>query len=302
MKPIPKFHETFIPILAILKDRNPVDLITLRKRVKAEFYPFLTPEQLLEKTGSGANLIDSRINWGKSYLKAAGYVQQPQRGVVTITNKGLEALKLGTLDLETVQKEAGFQEKRQPRLTSEYIESEGTTKSLTPLDTATPQDRIDSGILQIETQVKKELLEKLSTIDPYYFEQVVLTLLNKMGYGDLVTTPKSGDGGIDGIINQDKLGVEKIYLQVKRFNGHNVRELDIRNFIGAMSGDTTKGVFVTTSSFDPAAVRKAQASHHTIILVDGKRLVDLMYEYGVGVQVAHTYIVKTLDEDYFEEG
>ena len=121
-----------------------------------------------------------------------------------------------------------------------------------------------------------------------------------MGYGDFIETSKSNDGGIDGIINEDKLGLEKIYTQAKRYNENKVREKDIRNFIGAMSGDTSKGVFITTSSFDDSAVRKAREAHHSIILIDGAKLVDLMHDYNVGVQVKTTYEVKELDNDFFE--
>lgn len=122
-----------------------------------------------------------------------------------------------------------------------------------------------------------------------------------MGYGDFIETSKSVDGGIDGIINEDKLGLDKIYIQAKRFVDAKVREKDIRNFIGAMSGDTNKGVFVTTSFFDKGAEIKAHNAHHKIILIDGNKLVDLMYEYNVGIQVKSTYEVKHLDEDFFIE-
>jgi restriction system protein len=126
-------------------------------------------------------------------------------------------------------------------------------------------------------------------------------LLKKMGYGDFIETKKTGDGGIDGIINQDQLGLSKIYIQAKRYAENKVREKDIRNFIGAMSGDTTNGVFVTTSGFDDAAVAKAKEAHHKIILIDGHKLVDLMYQFGVGVQTTNTYDMKEVDEDFFEE-
>ena len=155
-------------------------------------------------------------------------------------------------------------------------------------------------MLAIESQIKNELLEKLKKIDPYYFQKVILKLLEKMGYGTFVETPKSGDGGIDGILNQDQLGLEKIYIQAKRYNDNKVREKDIRNFIGAMSGDTSKGIFVTTSSFDEGAEKKIREAHHKIIPIDGHKLVDLMHKYGVGVQARVTYEVKEIDEDFFE--
>ena len=121
-----------------------------------------------------------------------------------------------------------------------------------------------------------------------------------MGYGDFIETAKTGDGGIDGIINEDKLGLDKIYIQAKRYGENKVREKDIRNFIGAMSGDTQKGVFVTTSNFDKGAIKKASDAHHKIILIDGIKLVDLMHQYNVGVQIKTVYEVKELDNDFFD--
>ncbi len=119
-------------------------------------------------------------------------------------------------------------------------------------------------------------------------------------HGDFLVTPKSNDAGIDGIINEDKLGLEKIYIQAKRYNENKVREKDICNFIGAMSGDTRKGVFERTSDFDDHAVKKASETHHTIILINGNKLVDLMYEYNVGLQVHNIYEVKKIDDEFFE--
>ncbi|MBT7996016.1 MAG: restriction endonuclease, partial [Bacteroidetes bacterium] len=113
-------------------------------------------------------------------------------------------------------------------------------------------------------------------------------------------TSKSGDGGIDGIINEDKLGLDKIYIQAKRYGENKVREKDIRNFIGAMSGDTSKGIFVTTSIFHEGAIKKAYEAHHTIILIDGNKLVDLLHEFNVGVQIKSIYELKELDLDFFD--
>jgi len=187
----------------------------------------------------------------------------------------------------------------------DFIEYKKNLKlsSINPIDdpeNASPQDLIDQGFAAIESEVKSELLEKLKILNPYYFEEVVLVLLEKMGYGEFTKTSKSGDGGVDGIINQDKLGLDKIYIQAKRYTDSKVREPDIRNFIGAMSGDTPKGVFVTTSSFDNSAIQKAKESHHKIILIDGESLVDLMYQYNVGVQVSGSYEMKKVDNDFFE--
>ena len=247
---------------------------------------------LSKRLKTGDLLILNRIGWGKSYLKKAKFLVTPKRGLVQITEKGRQALDDGKLTLSQLKSDA------------DYIESDrnkaGVTKDDEQIESSSPQDLIEQGFSQIEGDTKSELLDKFKTIDPYYFEKVILILLKKMGYGDFVETKKSGDGGIDGIINQDQLGLEKIYIQAKRYAEKKVRELDIRNFIGAMSGDTSKGVFVTTSSFDQSAVKKAREAHHTITLIDGNKLTDLMYQYGVGVQVANTYEVKEIDEEFFE--
>lgn len=292
---IPKFHETFIPILEILSNGETLHSRELQRLVIEKYFSKLTDDQLSEKTKTGEVLINNRIAWGKSYLKKGGYISYPERGNVKITEKGLKqkselSLKAlvedsGTLNFYTEENTKTKSEKNQPK---EIVSS-------------SPQDLIDKGFSQIESEIKSDLLEKLKTIDPYYFEKVILILLKKMGYGEFVETSKSGDGGIDGIINEDKLGLDKIYIQAKRFNENKVREKDIRNFIGAMSGDTNKGVFVTTSLFDGGAVEKAKNAHHKIILLDGNKLVDLMHEFNVGVQIKSTYEIKQLDEDFFEE-
>ena len=252
-----------------------------------KYYATFPDELLNQTTKSGERLIENRIAWGKSYLKKGGMVHYPLRGHVQITEKG----KLASAESLTLEKmESDVIEFYKP-------ENDTQKKSASSLS---PQDLIDSGIEQIERNVKGELLDKLKSYDPYAFEKVVLILLSKMGYGDYIETSKSRDGGIDGILNEDQLGLEKIYIQAKRFTDKNVQETDIRNFIGAMSGDTTKGIFVTTSDFAERAKQKAKDAHHKIILIDGLKLVDLMYKFGVGVQTKNSYEVKAVDTDFFE--
>lgn len=298
MKPLelPKYHETFIPILEVLQSVESIKSRELASKVSDIYYSDLPKELLEKKTSSGANVLLDRILWGKSYLKMARFVAYPKRGVVQITEKGKKQLETGNLPLTDLQNDIDFINHRK----SVKKETDAELNSVT-VENASPQDLIDSGFTAIETEVKTNLLERLKEIDPYYFEKVILILLKKMGYGDFIETSKSGDGGIDGIINEDKLGLEKIYTQAKRYNENKVREKDIRNFIGAMSGDTSKGVFITTSTFDISAIKKAREAHHSIILVDGVRLVDLMLQYNVGVQIKTVYEVKELDYDFFEE-
>lgn len=294
---LPKYHETFIPILETLNTVESMNSRELASQVRDNYYANLPLELLNQKTSSGANILLDRILWGKSYLKMAKFLSYPKRGMVQITEKGKRILQNGKLSLNELQNDKDFSNHRESvkRKKENQIELD-----IVNIENATPQDLIDSGFSTIEIEVKTELLERLKEIDPYYFEKVILILLKRMGYGDFIETSKSGDGGIDGIINEDKLGLEKIYTQAKRYNENKVREKDIRNFIGAMSGDTNKGVFITTSTFDDAAVKKAREAHHSIILIDGPKLVDLMHQYNVGVQVKTIYEVKELDNDFFE--
>ena len=228
-------------------------------------------------------------------MKKGGYIYYPERGHVKITEKGLnQKTDLSLRNLIDADGIVDFYSQENDKNNFEKTTSKEIVNS-------SPQDLIDNGFFQIENEVKIELLEKLKSIDPYYFEKVILILLRKMGYGEFIETSKSGDGGIDGIINEDKLGLDKIFIQAKRFNENKVREKDIRNFIGAMSGDTNKGVFVTTSLFDVGAIEKAKNAHHKIILIDGLKLVNLMHEFNVGIQIKATYEIKQLDEDFFEE-
>jgi len=284
---LPKFNETFIPILEVLNNEDILKSRDLIRIVEEKYYSNLPKELLTITTKSGDRLISNRIAWGKSYLKKGGLVHYPQRGHIQITNKGKQ-INPKNVSLDNIQSNV-----------ISFYEPEKTSKTEFE-NNASPQDLIDSGIEKIEREVKDELLSKLKEVDPYAFEKIVLILLNKMGYGDFIETPKSKDGGIDGIINEDQLGLEKIYIQAKRYTENKIREIDIRNFIGAMSGDTKKGIFVTTSSFDKEAKIKAKEAHHIIILIDGSKLVDLMYKFNVGIQIKNYYEVKILDNDFFD--
>ncbi len=294
---LPKYHETFMPILETLSSIESISSRELATRIRDKYYSDLPKELLDKKTSTGANTLLDRILWGKSYLKMGKFVFYPKRGMVQIGEKGKHALESGQMLLSDLKNDPDFIQHRSSVKSKKNNETELETVDV---DNASPQDLIDTGFETIETEVKTELLDKLKEIDPYFFEKVILILLKKMGYGDFIETSKSGDGGIDGIINEDKLGLEKIYTQAKRYNENKVREKDIRNFIGAMSGDTSKGVFITTSTFDDSAIKKAREAHHSIILIDGSKLVDLMHQYNVGVQIKTTYEVKEVDNDFFE--
>lgn len=293
---VPKFYETFLPILRVLENGDVVKTSDLPEMLLNAKYFVLSPEELAQTKATGGSLFHDRVAWGKTYLKVGKYVAQPSRGLVQITDKGKQLLKSGitSFTLADLKQDTDYQ------AYEPSIERKSQSDQL--ISNFTPQDLIETGVKELSDKLKAELKEKLFSVDPYYFQNVILELFQKMKYGDFETTPKSGDGGIDGILNQDQLGIERIYIQAKRYKeGNKVRESDIRNFIGAMSGDVRKGIFVTTSTFDEQAVAKAKNDrNHTIILIDGDKLADLMIKYNIGVQVKTKYEVKVIDEDFFE--
>ena len=184
---IPKFDETFIPILEVLKNGKIFKSRELIEEVKTKFYSGLSDVQLKQETKSGDLLIDNRIAWGKSYLKKGGYISFPERGLVQITEKGKN--HSATLSVRDLENESSLFDFYKQEKKSSSIDKKTT------VDIASPQDLIDEGFNRIEDDVKNELLQKLKNIDPYFFEKVVLRLLKKMGYGEFIETSKSNDGG-----------------------------------------------------------------------------------------------------------
>ncbi len=290
---LPKFHETFVPVLKVLDaNEGPLHNKDLRIRVRDQYYSNLPQNLLDEKVSTGGNKLFNKIDFGKSYLKMGKFVYYPSRGMVEITEKGRKQLKAGRLTLQELKNDADFVAYQKSQQINKE-ETEGTR-----IEDYTPQELIDRGVNAIKEQTKAGLLEGLKEMNPFDFEEVVLRLFKKMGYGDGTLTSKTRDGGIDGIINQDVLGLEKIYIQIKHCKEDNkIHEKEIRNFIGAMSSDTKKGIFVTTSNFDDSAKQKADKDPNTIILINGDKLADLMYEHEVDVQVSDTYKLKEVREE-----
>jgi restriction system protein len=190
------------------------------------------------------------------------------------------------------------------QLRRESRETEG--KSANPLESSTPEERIEDAFSELRDTLITDLLAKLANTDPFRFEQVVLDLLVAMGYGGsrkeaAEVTQKTGDEGIDGVINEDRLGLDVIYVQAKRWKA-NVGRPEIQSFVGALAGKkANKGIFITTSGFHDNASEYAAGLHNKVILIDGRRLAELMIEHGIGVSEEHAYSVKKIDSDYFDE-
>jgi len=296
---MPKYNEIMYPLLDWIKDGKEYNVKDISDKIRDKYFD-LSEEQKKEKVTNGYTRFHDRLMWARTYLSKACLVINTRRGFVKINDKGIKLLesKLNEkeITLNDLAKYEEFLEFKNGKKNSEEDVKINETSS------DTPQDMIDFGFNEIDRTINGELLNKLKEVNPYYFEKIILMLFQKMGYGDYEETPKSRDGGIDGIISQDKLGLDRIYTQAKRYTQNSVGEKDMRNFIGAMGGDVRKGFFVTTSDFDPSAIEKAKNDHnHKIILINGVRLVELMVSYNIGVQIKTTYEIKEIDEDFFVE-
>ncbi|GAA3587240.1 restriction endonuclease [Klugiella xanthotipulae] len=268
----------------------------------------LTPEQKTEMLPSGNQLkYQNRIGWGVSFLTNVGALERPKRGHYQITEAGKELLARfpnGVLerDIKALGADSNspirIYQSTGPRTKASQETVEVEESSLTPIE------QVQSGIERIHEEVATELLERLRGKEPGFFEHAVVDLLLAMGYGGTTgagsVTQLSNDGGIDGVIDQDILGLNRVYIQAKRYaEGNAVGRPDLQAFVGALAGKADSGVFITTSHFSEHASRYVHTVPTRIILIDGKRLTSLMIRYGVGVQVKETYKVVEIDEDFF---
>ena len=297
---MPNFEEIMFPLLDYIKSESEFNVREISDKVRDEYFN-ISENEKKELVANGYTRFHDRLMWARTYLKKSGLVEDPARGFVKITKEGLNFLnkkegikKVTKKDLLEFESYNNFiQTIKMPNKEDKKIGEEKV------LNESTPWENIEYGFNEINKSLQFDLLQKLKETNPYYFEKIILILFKKMGYGDFEETPKTRDGGIDGIIYQDKLGIERIYTQAKRNNEVKVTEKEIRNFIGAMSRDVSKGIFVTTSYFDESAKNKAKDANHKIILIDGPRLVSLMIEYDIGVQVTQEFKLKEIDDDFF---
>lgn len=295
---IPKFNKTMYPILEVLSKWKKYRFSELVEIVDEQFFQ-LTPEEKSLTDGNGATSFWNKVWWWKSYLKQAGLIRYPERGYSEITPVGIQVLQ---------------ENKNSKEITVEYLKKfPSFLKFITPTKKEntksqdsdqvidlSPIDLIELWYEKIESSLKQDLLDKVKEMNPYKFEILALRLFKKMWYGDTIETSKSGDGWIDGIINEDELGLWKIYIQCKRFTSNDIREPEIRNFIGAMSSEAEKWIFITTSDFHNKAIEKAKNATHSIVLINGEKLVELMIKFDIGVQHKQQYILKEVDNDFFE--
>ena len=303
--PIPDFQSLMRPLLEAHADGKEHLNRDLVAQLGEQFG--LTEEERREMLPSGgARLFDNRIGWAKSHITQAGLLISPRRAISVITDQGREALRIHPerIDLRVLN---GFEVYREFRNRRKNVEDDESDTSETEIqDAQTPEELLENAYLQVRRQVEAELLSQIKSSPPEFLERVVVDLVVRMGYGGSrkdagEAIGRSGDEGIDGIIKEDPLGLDIIYLQAKRWEG-TVGRPEIQKFAGALQGQRArKGIFITTSTFSSDALEYTSRIETKIILIDGPRLAKLMFDHGVGVATASNYEVKRIDSDYFTD-
>jgi restriction system protein len=300
--PVPDFQSLMLPALQVLGVRSPAAARQVREFLAAQLG--LSAEELSEVLPSGRQTtFANRVAWAYSYLKQAGLISSPRRGVYELTDRGREVLGENPprIDIPFLSRFPEFQAFRQ-----------GSKAPATALETPsdglaimTPDEQIRTGYSRLRDALALQLLERAQGLSPAAFERLVVDVLVGLGYGGSradasVLVGGSGDEGIDGIIKEDRLGLDSIYVQAKRWQS-TVGRPEIQRFAGALQGQRArKGVFITTSSFSSDAIAYAKSLQTTIVLIDGRALAELMMDAGVGVSPAEEIRILRADEDYFE--
>ena len=300
---LPQWHVFMKPLLEVLSDGN---TWTKKDLVQATLDKAgITPEERKETLPSGQLRAMNRIGWATSYLVRAQALAKPARAVMQITATGRNLLTQypdGFSESE-LEKIPAYQAYVPQRRMSEEILS--PTAVISDID-EDPTELIEAGVQAFAAEAAVDLIRRLREQHPDFFEQAVVDVLNRMGYGGTEQRGRrlggSGDGGVDGVIDQDALGLSQIYVQAKRYgDGNTVQRPEIQGFVGALAGKgASQGVFVTTSLFSKGALDYVEQIPNRVVLIDGPRLAELMIRYRVGVQIKRTYEVVEVDEDYFE--
>lgn len=305
--PVPDYQTLMLPVLTVAAEgeiRVPVAAEKIADRLG------LSDADREEMLPSGKQrVLHNRVHWAKFYMSKAGLVSSPRRGLFTATAAGRALLdrKPARIDVDMLKDYASFSEFYSQAGTSPGV---GQAVAITgaAMSGATPEEQIDAASSLLASALKADLLSRIIDQSPAFFERLIVELLVAMGYGGSHEDAarqlgKSGDGGIDGIIDEDRLGLDRIYVQAKRYAPNSsVGRPEIQGFVGSLVGlGASKGVFVTTSSFSKQAQEYARGLQQRVILIDGERLSELMIEFDVGVRRYRSVEVKRVDEDFFTE-
>ena len=300
--PVPDYQSLMAPTLKTLADGGEHSLAELRAVVADRLA--LTEEDLRAKIPSGTPLFANRLHWAVTYMYQAGLLSRPRRGVVRITDRGrkMAAAHPDRIDVRVLSEFPEFidfkSRSHQPRQAHEPDLAEGGT---------TPREAVSTAVDEANAAVAAEVLDRVRQREPAFLEQLVLAVLTAMGYGGAAGAAehlgKAGDEGLDGVIRQDPLGLDRIYVQAKRYGVNRpVGRPEIQEFVGALHGaQADRGIFITTSRFTPEAVTYTDRVAARVVLIDGAALSGLMVRHNIGVQDQQTYVIKRVDEDFFEE-
>jgi restriction system protein len=298
---VPDYQTCMLPLLKFYADGQDHTYREALEALAKEFH--LTDEERREMLPSGQQeVFDNRIGWARTYMKKAGLIEAPKRGINKITQRGLDVLKKkpSRIDVNYLSQFQEFKDFRTLRHTKSEEEPE-----IEP-NNKTPEESLEGAYQKIRGDLATDLLQRLKNCSPTFFERLVVEVIVKMGYGGTrkdagKAVGKSGDGGIDGIIKEDKLGLDAIYIQAKRWE-NTVGRPEIQKFIGALAQQRAKkGLFITTASFSADADDCVSRIEAKVVLIDGETLAQLMIDHNVGVSTVGTYEIKKVDSDYFSE-
>ena len=303
---IPDYQSLMLPLLRLVSDRQEYKYRDIIEKLAVEYK--LSDEERKELLASGnQSIFDNRVGWAKTYLKKAGLLDSPKRATFVITELGLQTLnkKPDRIDAKYLRQFPAFLEfvhaGRNDNESDEEIISHEPTEQ-------TPEENLDRAYQRIRKSLAAELLNNVIELSPTFFERLVVELLVKMGYGGSIKDAgkaigKSGDEGIDGTIKEDKLGLDIIYIQAKRWkSGNVVGRPELHKFVGALAGQgAKKGIFITTSNFTKEALDYTPKNETKIVLINGEQLAQLMIDYNLGCTTQQIYELKKIDTDYFGE-
>jgi len=303
MNSIPQYHTLMLPLLKVMGGGS--ELTTNQMRDAVADHLGLSAEALSQRLPSGTQTaFDNRMGWARTYLYKAGLIERPRRATYVISQSGKDLLSNppAAIDAEFLRSYEQFNDfiSTTRNGKQDLIESDDIDDDLTP------EEQIEKGVRRIQNELQDEVLDRVKQLPPEGFEQLVLRLLVGMGYGgsmaDVQGVARGADGGVDGVVNQDHLGLDRIYIQAKRWEGSVGRPV-IQNFAGALDlVGAKKGVIMTTATFSqPAHDCVATIKDKRIILVDGKRMSELMLKHGIGVSTKQTFVIQRMDEDFFLE-
>ena len=301
MNQLPKYSDLFLPVLLVMKDGQEKSIQEIAQAVLASLD--LDDALQEQRLNSGTQrVIDNRIGWARTYLNKAGLINRTSRGIYKISDQGTKKLQGNPNEITLVELDESpeFKEWRG----SASSDNKDSISTEAEGDDLTPEEQIDQSVRQLQNQLRDDIVDRVKQLPPEGFEQLVLRLLVGMGYGgsmvDVQGVARGADGGVDGVVNQDHLGLDRIYIQAKRWEGSVGRPV-IQGFVGALAGvGASKGVIMTTSSFaQPALDFARNLTDRRIVLVDGRRMADLMMKHQIGVSTKQEFVIQRVDEDFF---